>query len=88
MPSVTKATKLVVAQSYRNGHTTTATAQRIPTFTCRCCAALYMNQTARHLYTRVSDHLAISTLSDKKTCTLKICCIIPSLATLHILIIL
>ena len=34
-------------------------------FTCQCCNALYVGQTARHLHTRVSDHLDISHLTGK-----------------------
>ena len=35
-------------------------------YTCQCCSALYVGQTAHHLHTRVSDHLGVSALTDKK----------------------
>ena len=36
---------------------------------CQCCSALYVDQTARHLHTRVSDHLGVSSLTGKKRAT-------------------
>ena len=35
-------------------------------YTCQCCSALYVGQTARHLHTRASEHLGISALTGKK----------------------
>ena len=35
-------------------------------YTCQCCSALYVGQTARHLHTRASDHLGVSALTGKK----------------------
>ena len=35
-------------------------------FTCQCCSSLYALQTARHLLTRVSDHLGICPLTGMK----------------------
>ena len=35
-------------------------------FKCQCCNALYVGQTARHLHTRVSNHLGVSALTGKK----------------------
>ena len=35
-------------------------------FSCQCCNALYVGQTAHHSHTRVSDHLGISALTWKK----------------------
>ena len=34
-------------------------------FKCRCCSALYVGQTTRHLLTRISEHLGISPITGK-----------------------
>ena len=35
-------------------------------FKCQCCATLYIGQTRRHLCTRISEHMGISSLTGKK----------------------
>ena len=35
-------------------------------FKCKCCSALYVGQTSRHLHARICDHLGISALMGKK----------------------
>ena len=38
-------------------------------YTCQCCGALYLGQTARHLHTRISEHTRVSPLTGKKRAT-------------------
>ena len=38
-------------------------------FKCRCCSASYLGQTVRHLHTRVSEHLGVSALTGRKSCS-------------------
>ena len=41
-------------------------------FKCRCCSALYVGQTTRHLHTRISEHLGISPITGKHSTNLSI----------------
>ena len=34
-------------------------------FKCRCCSASYVGQTTRHLHTKISEHLGISSITGK-----------------------
>ena len=35
-------------------------------YKCQCCGALYVGQTRRHIYTRISEHMGVSPLTGKK----------------------
>lgn len=49
-------------------------------FTCRCCNVSYVGQTARHLHTRVSDHLGVSALTGKTSVNPSPSCILSHLS--------
>ena len=38
-------------------------------YTCQCCSALYLGQTRRYLYARISEHMGIFPLTGKKLAT-------------------
>ena len=44
-------------------------------FKCRCCSASYVAQTTRHLHTRMSQHLGMSTIPEKQSTYPAICSI-------------
>ena len=52
--------------SFKNRIPTRLRSHVVYKFTCQGCGALYIGETSRHLHTRVSDHLGISTLTGKK----------------------
>ena len=52
--------------SFRDRIPTRLRSHLVYKFTCQGCVALYVGETSRHLHTRVSDHLEISTFTGKK----------------------